>query len=134
MSLLSCFMNSGTTANIALFQNKLLLGETNQDGTLNTTTTYQMLFGGTAVGPDNATINFTSRNNQNFWLASGCANADDGDVGWGLRNVVGANVLHYYLYGSGGGEYDSSYGVRPVVSLKSNVQLEPNGDNNWKIK
>ena len=30
--------------------------------------------------------------------------------------------------------YDRSFGVRPIVTLKSDVQLEANGENNWKIK
>ena len=68
-------------------KSSFLTGEVNEDGTKNTTSVYQMLFGGTAVGSDNLARNFTLRKNQYFWLASDCAFAYGGVVYWGLRDV-----------------------------------------------
>ena len=120
---------------------KFLTGEVNADGTKNTTSVFQMLFGGTAVGSDNLTRNFTLRKNQSFWLTSDYAYAGDCFVSWGLRIVNNGSVSGSTLYYSNGNEgesgYDSgsSYGVRPVVSLKSDVSLEWNeSENEWKIK
>ncbi|MFQ7075029.1 MAG: hypothetical protein ACLRQZ_01380 [Clostridia bacterium] len=99
-----------------------------------------MLFGGTAVGSDNLTRNFTLRKNQSFWLTSDYAYAGDCFVSWGLRIVNNGSVSGSTLYYSNGYEgesgYDSgSYGVRPVVSLKSDVSLEWNETaKEWKIK
>ena len=118
---------------------KFLTGEVNADGTKNTTSVFQMLFGGTAVGSDNLTRNFTLRKNQSFWLTSDYAYAGDCFVSWGLRIVNNGSVSGSTLYYSNGHEgesgYDSgsSYGVRPVVSLKSDISLEWNGKE-WKIK
>ena len=112
---------------------KFLTGEVNADGTKNTTSVFQMLFGGTAVGSDNLTRNFTLRKNQSFWLTSDYAYAGDCFVSWGLRIVNNGSVSGSTLYYSNGHEgesgYDSgsSYGVRPVVSLKSDISLEWNG-------
>ena len=118
---------------------KFLTGEVNADGTKNTTSVFQMLFGGTAVGSDNLTRNFTLRKNQSFWLTSDYAYAGNCFVSWGLRIVNNGSVSGSTLYYSNGNEgesgYDSgsSYGVRPVVSLKSDISLEWNGKE-WKIK
>ena len=120
---------------------KFLTGEVNADGTKNTTSVFQMLFGGTAVGSDNLTRNFTLRKNQSFWLTSDYAYAGNCFVSWGLRIVNNGSVSGSTLYYSNGHEgesgYDSgsSYGVRPVVSLKSDVSLEWNETaKEWKIK
>ena len=118
---------------------KFLTGEVNADGTKNTTSVFQILFGGTAVGSDNLTRNFTLRKNQSFWLTSDYAYAGNCFVSWGLRIVNNGSVSGSTLYYSNGNEgesgYDSgsSYGVRPVVSLKSDISLEWNGKE-WKIK
>lgn len=57
-----------------------------------------------------------------YWLASDCANANYYDAFWGLRYVDYGDVSSCDLYYSGGGGYNGSLGVRPVVSLKSKIQ------------
>ena len=120
----------------AQVNSSFLTGETNQDGTLNTTSTYQMLFGGTAVGSDYGTRNFTSRNNQNFWLASNYVSTNDRYVEWDFCYVMNGRVDSIEFCSSagfGGGVY--KYGIRPIVSIKSSSNLEWNSTSNqWDIK
>ena len=121
---------------LTLGTDKVVSG-TNEDGTVNTV--YKMLFGYDKVGSDNYFRNFTNgKCAQNYWLASDCADAYGyGGVIWGLRNVYdgGVNGNEYRLYCSNGRERSISYGVRPVVSLKSDVSLEWNETaKEWKIK
>lgn len=120
----------------AQVNSSFLTGEVNSDGTMNTTSVYQMLFGGTSVENDRLIRNFTSRKKQSYWLASDYADAHNGyAVYWGLRNVNDGDVDGLCLCSSY--EYQDSriYGVRPVVSLKSDVSLEWNETaKEWKIK
>ncbi len=121
---------------LTLGTDKVVSG-TNEDGTVNTV--YKMLFGYDKVESDNYFRNFTNgKCAQNYWLASDCANAYGyGGVLWGLHNVYDGGVSgnEYRLYCSNGLERSISYGVRPVVSLKSDVSLEWNETaKEWKIK
>lgn len=96
-----------------------------------------MLFGYDKVGSDNGFRNFTNgKCEQKYWLASDYAYAEPYFVKWGLRYVNDGYVNRNYLCDSGGYESSySSYGVRPVVSLKSDVSLEWNETaKEWKIK
>ena len=102
-------------------------------------TVYQMLFGKYTIDNNSYSRSFTGTGTQpNYWLASDCADAYGyGGVIWGLRNVYdgGVNGNEYRLYCSNGRERSISYGVRPVVSLKSDVSLEWNETaKEWKIK
>ena len=98
-------------------------------------TEYQMLFGKFTVDQNNYFRSFTGTGTApRYWLASDYAYANNYDVRWGLcyvnyGDVYGSN----YLYYSSGNEYSVSHGVRPVVSLKSDISLEWNGKE-WKIK
>ena len=99
----------------------------------------QMLFGKWTMTAENGYYrNFTGTGTQpSYWLASDYADASDSYVHWGLRFVYNGGVDGggYYLYLSGGGEFSYSNGVRPVVSLKSDVSLEWNDTaKEWKIK
>ena len=99
----------------------------------------QMLFGKWTMTADNGYYrNFTGTGTQpNYWLASDYAGAFGSNVGWGLRSVSGGGVYgHYgYLCDCIGSESSYSLGVRPVVSLKSDVSLEWNETaKEWKIK
>ena len=118
---------------LTLDTDKVVSG-TNEDGTVNTV--YKMLFGYDKVGSDNYFRNFTNgKCAQNYWLASDYASADDDYVNWGLRHVNDGVVYGNYLYHSYGIESSNSNGVRPVVSLKSDVSLEWNETaKEWKIK
>ena len=97
----------------------------------------QMLFGKWTMTADNGYYrSFTGTGTEpRYWLASDCASALSNDVGWGLRYVSNGGVCSNYLCYSDGYERSDSYGVRPVVSLKSDVSLEWNeSENEWKIK
>ena len=108
----------------------------NENGVYNTV--YQMLFGKYTIDNNSYSRSFTGTGTQpNYWLASDYADAYDNYVEWGLRNVYYGGVSCNYssLYSSGGGEFSSSYGVRPVVSLKSDISLEWNDTaGEWKMK
>ncbi len=107
------------------------------DDIYNLNETYKMLFGYDKVGSDNGFRNFTNgKCEQKYWLASDYAYAEPYFVKWGLRYVNDGYVNSNYLCDSGGYESSySSYGVRPVVSLKSDVSLEWNETaKEWKIK
>ncbi len=107
------------------------------DDIYNLNETYKMLFGYDKVGSDNGFRNFTNgKCEQKYWLASDYAYAEPYFVKWGLRYVNDDYVNRNYLCDSGGYESSySSYGVRPVVSLKSDVSLEWNETaKEWKIK
>ena len=95
-----------------------------------------MLFGYDKVGSDNYFRNFTNgKCAQNYWLASGYDFAYSSLVGWGLRVVGDGGVRNTSLYYSVGSGSSSSNGVRPVVSLKSDISLEWNDTaGEWKIK
>ena len=108
----------------------------NENGTFNEI--YKMIFGDWERTEKNGYYrNFTGTGTEpRYWLASDDAFAANGiGVDWGLRSVydgvVGSNCLYY----SNGNELSFSVGVRPVVSLKSDVSLEWNEvAKEWKIK
>ena len=136
-------LTSGSTEITSTFYdyNPLTLGTdkvvsgTNEDGTVNTV--YKMLFGYDKVGSDNYFRNFTNgKCAQDYWLASDYADASSRDVSWGLRRVYAGGFDDYgYLCYSDGREYGHSTGVRPVVSLKSDISLEWNDTaGEWKMK
>ena len=107
------------------------------DDKYNLNETYKMLFGYDKVGSDNGFRNFTNgKCAQNYWLASDFAEAFDSIVSWGRRYVYNGYVGNYdYLYSSNGDERSNGNGVRPVVSLKSDISLEWNNTaGEWKIK
>ena len=112
----------------------------NEDGTVNTV--YKILFGYDKVGSDNYFRDFTNgKCAQNYWLASDYARTCDNTVFWGVYTVSGGIygssglISSSYYVGSIGTEFSCSTGVRPVVSLKSDVSLEWNETaKEWKIK
>ena len=59
-----------------------------------------------------------------YWLASSCVNASEGNVYWGLRYVSDGGVDNNGLWNSDGGAFNPRNGVRPVVSLKSDIKLK----------
>ena len=86
--------------------------------------------------PGNRDLVYNAKNA--YWLASPCVYAyfDNDFAGFDVRCVFATRV------GTGGGVFDSdgitygsTYAVRPVVSLKSNIQLTRNtGETEWKIE
>lgn len=100
-------------------------------------TVYQMLFGKYTIDNNSYSRSFTGTGTAPcYWLASDYAYAYHDYVSWGLRYVDGGSVSYgsslCVSYG-----FASSYGngVRPVVSLKSDISLEWNNkEGEWKIK
>ena len=112
-----------------------------ENGTFNEI--YKMIFGDWERTEKNGYYRkFTGTGTQPYyWLASDCAIAYDNGVYWGLRFVGGGDVSNYVdgsgsrLFGSYGDEDSYNRGVRPVVSLKSDVSLEWNDTaGEWKMK
>ena len=96
---------------------------------------YKMIFG-EYKAVQNSTRQFTgSGRRPSYWLASEYAFADYDHAHWGLRNVNSGDVNNTFLYNSYGYENSSYCGVRPVVSLSSNVNIQWNDTaNEWQIQ
>ena len=77
---------------------------------------------------------FNNTDSKYYWLASRCVYADSNFAFFDVRIVAYGYVYYYYLAFSRGYESTNYCGVRPVVSLASDIQLEPNGTNAWKFK
>lgn len=60
---------------------------------------------------------------QNYWIASSYVYTSTGYVYFGMYRVYSSYVNGIGLYSSGGNTNDPSYGVRPVVSLSSDIQV-----------
>ena len=107
-----------------------------ENGTFNEI--YKMIFGDWERTEKNGYYrNFTGTGTEpRYWLASDYANAISSYVHWGLRSVYDGDVFSYSsLCDSDGYEGSGSYGVRPVVSLKSDISLEWNDTaGEWKMK
>ncbi len=70
-----------------------------------------------------------------YWLASSCVYANSNNAYFGMRYVdSGGSVRNGSLYYSAGFVYSPGYGVRPVVSLKSDIQLGEGTDGSYDIK
>ena len=83
----------------------------------------------------NLNRDFTGATSPYYWLASPFADADDTYVFLGLLSVHDGCISGYYLCNSSGYTSPYYYGVRPVVSLQSGIQLEWNStDKEWKIQ
>ena len=59
-----------------------------------------------------------------YWLASPCVIAGGGSVSWCLFCVPSGMVAYNRVWDSNNGSGSSSGGVRPAVSLKSNITPE----------
>lgn len=77
----------------------------------------------------------STSSNISQWLASSCVNCASNEVGFDVRDINVGNVHNNYLFNSYGRGYNSDRRVRPVVSLKSNVNLQWNSaSNKWEIQ
>ena len=71
--------------------------------------------------------------NDLYWLSSKGVWADVGAT-WGLSMVSSSNIYHGWLYSSNKTEWSVDYcSVRPVVTLKSDIQLSGNSNDGWTI-
>ena len=77
---------------------------------------------------------FANTSSTSYWLGSQCVGTYVGNARFGVHSVHDGLVSGYNLYYSTGYTINNSFGVRPAVSLKSTIKLEPNGENSWKIK
>ena len=69
-----------------------------------------------------------------FWLASRIVIGYYDDAVWGLFFISSDALYEHDLYYSDGGENGYYYYVRPVVSLKSNIQGEKDASGIWQLK
>ena len=77
--------------------------------------------------------NSANTSNVYYWLGSSYAGADTSIARFGVRRVNYGYVDYCSLWASNYGESSYSYGVRAVVSLKSDVELTPSGENSWTL-
>ena len=68
-----------------------------------------------------------------YWLASRCVYARMDFALFDGRYVYSGYVARNTLSSSNGREYGIGIGLRPVVTLKSDIKLEPDGENAWKF-
>ena len=75
---------------------------------------------------DDLLFDGTESFNKNYWLASIGIETDYDYVDFGLGSVVDGNVQNGYdsfLFRSNGHDSQRQYGVRPVISLKSEITV-----------
>ena len=77
--------------------------------------------------------NFGDRTNEYYWLASRCVATYSNYANFYVRFVDSGYVASYSLAYSHGREVRRGMGLRPVVSLKSDIQLEKDGNNVWQF-
>ena len=85
--------------------------------------------------PGNVDLVYNAKNA--YWLASPCVCAVFGIsvTSFDVRYVYSASVDMYEMFDSNDISNDNTLAVRPVVSLKSNIQLTRDiGETEWKIK
>ena len=87
--------------------------------------------------PGNVDLVYNAKNT--YWLASPCVNANF-NIGssaayFSVRSVYSTSVSANYMFRSVDYSDCGTYAVRPVVSLKSNIQLtRDTGETAWEIK
>ncbi len=70
-----------------------------------------------------------------YWLASSFVCTDSSYAYFGMRVVSSSGYVNSLsLYASNGNVISTSYGVRPVVSLKSDIQLGEGTDGSYDLK
>ena len=131
---------TGSTTITSMYYDKNYNDDARKTGVLNADGTfsapYEILFGKYKYDvSNNYDRSFSGTREHSYWLASDYVYADDNSADWGLRFVGGAGVRSNGLYYSYGRESGGGNGVRPVVSLKSDVQLKWNDTaNEWQIQ
>ena len=76
----------------------------------------------------------TVRRTGKYWLASRMVFCDSDYTTFSVRYIYMGRERYGSFYCSNGDSYSPSWSVRPVVSLKSNIQLEGNSEDGWTIK
>ena len=90
---------------------------------------------GIATNSKEYEVLFSNSNSEYYWIGSPCFYNGKGRVDFWMRNVNNSCVGGYYLYFSIGQNYGNAYGIRSLVSLKSDIQLEQDTTSGaWNIK
>ena len=87
------------------------------------------------TNPANVDLVYNAKNT--YWLASPCVDAGfiDKRARFSVRYVGSSDVYANGVFNSYGSSNSAAYAVCPVVSLKSNVQLEQNTEKTaWELK
>jgi len=69
-----------------------------------------------------------------YWLGSSFVFTGSDCLGYGVRYIIGACVDSVNLYFSSGAYGSENFGIRPAVSLKSDITFAPDGANSWTIQ
>ena len=77
---------------------------------------------------------FGESKNFDFWLASRYVYGDLDGTSWGLFSISSGELYNTGMYSSDDSKSSSDYYVRPVVSLKSNIQGEKDASGIWQLK
>ena len=75
----------------------------------------------------------TGTNNKKQWLASRCIKHESWMTIFYVCYVVPYEPEYNGIYSYNGGEATGYYYVRPVVTLKSDIQLSGNSNDGWTI-
>ena len=69
-----------------------------------------------------------------YWLSSRCVYCDSSYASFRVRIVYSGGVDRCIMFYSNGGASGGTYAFRPVVTLKSNIQLSGDSTNGWTIQ
>lgn len=118
-------------------QPNLLTGKSSSTQKLKCTQTY---WGRTAVISDfmysiyyqlfiNNGSNYTS-----YWLSSRYVGCNPNYIDFSIRTIKNGGINGNWMFYSRGDVDGAIHSFRPVITLDSDVELEPDGTNTWKIK
>ena len=118
-------------------QSNLLTGKSTSTEKLKCTQTY---WGRAAVTSDfkypiyfSLFINNGS-NYSSYWLSSRYVGCNANYIDFSIRTIKNGGINGSWMFYSTGNVDGGTYALRPVVTLNSDVQLESDGTNTWKIK
>ena len=77
--------------------------------------------------------NLLNDNDNPFWIDTQCADGDSDWMTWGYAVSMNSGINFDGLYTSYNGDVRVSYGIRAIVSLKSNVKLVE-GTDGWTLQ
>ena len=135
-------LGNGATGHLGLSQQDTWYNSTTTAGTLNTTYTYwyKSYSSGSASTEWEDSMYYTlfinnGSNYPTYWMSSRCVLAGSAIATFIVRRVSGGYVDACNLYISSGGAISSAYGVRPVVTLNSGIQITGgDGTTGWTIE
>ena len=95
--------------------------------TLSTTSSNETQINGSTSAYTLLFANTSSGTSSYYWLSSQYVYTSNGVCGFGLLHVSNGRVYGYDFCKSYGNMHSYSYGIRPVVSLKSNIKVTEEG-------